>query len=217
MTFLEPTRRLPFSPRLSYDGRYGASLVSLVLGGYLLLNSNITQLAIALGGSTAFAPDQVAYFSIQFIFAIAVIVFGFAIAPAALGRRVMAVVLALVLIILWTLLYTARITGTGGPLPFASGFVSAPAFIVTLVLATGWLIVRERPWVTYLLLLLTLLAGAIPFSLVLNGASAVPTQLAGFLVAAVVGAGIAWLARAVAGAIQQSHDRDPLVDEPPAV
>ena len=217
MSFVEPTRRLTFSPRFSYDGRYGASLVSLVLGGYLLLNSNISQLAIALGGISSFAPDQVAYFVVQYVFAIAVILFGFAIAPAASGRRVIAVVLALVLIIVWTVLYTARITGAGGPLPFASGFITAPSFIVPLVIAAGWLIVRERPGVTYLFLLLTLLGGAIPFFFVLNAVPAIAAQFVSFVVALVVGVGIAWLARAVAGAIQTRHDRSLLVDEAPGV
>jgi hypothetical protein len=213
--FVEPTRRLTFS-RFSYDGRYGASLVSLVLGGWLLLNANVAQLAIGLGGIATYGADQVAYFLIQYIFAIAVILFGLGIAPATSGRRVIAVVLALVLIVVWTVLYTARITGAAGPLPFATGFITAPSFIVPLVTATGWLIVRERPGVSYVFLLLTLLGGAAPFFLVLNAAPSIASQVVGFIVAGVVGIGIAWAARAVAGAIQHSHDRSPLVDEPPA-
>jgi hypothetical protein len=214
--FVEPTRRLVFSPRFSYDTRYGASVVSLVLGGYLLLNANIAQLAVALGGIANYPIEQVAYFVVQYLFAILVVLFGFAVAPATSGRRVIAVVVALVLIIVWTLLFTARLTGAGGPLPFASGFFTSPAFLVPLVIGLGWLIVRERPGVTYLFLLLSLIGGAVPFLFVLNAAPAIASQFVSWLVAGIVGVGIAWLARAVAGAIQHSHDRSPLVDPPPA-
>ncbi|MEO8261933.1 MAG: hypothetical protein ABI566_05120 [Pseudolysinimonas sp.] len=215
-TWVEPTRRLTFSPRFTYEGRYGAAITALVLGGYLLLNANVSQLAIALGGVSSFAPEQTAYFLLQFVFAVAVILFGLAVAPATSGRRVIAVVLVLVLVLVWLVLVVARLTGAGGPMPFVSGFVTPSSFIVPLVTALGWLIVRERPAVSYLFLLLAILGGVVPFALAFNGAPALLSQLVLIPLAGALGVAIAWLARAVAGAIQRSHLSDGYVDPPVA-
>jgi hypothetical protein len=173
MTFVEPTRRLTYSPRFTYDGRYGASLVAVLLGGYLILSANLSPLALALGGVSSIPPEQTAYLFLQYAFAVAVLLFGLAVAPGTTGRRVIAAVVALVLLVLWTILFSARLTGAAGPLPFATGFFTAPSLIVPLAGATGWLIVRERPAISYLALLLAFLGGLIPFLLVLNAAPAI--------------------------------------------
>lgn len=214
--WVEPTRRLPFSPRVAYTGRYGTSVTALVLGSYLLLTTNVSQLAIGLGGISSFTPDQMAFFVIQFLTAVAVIVFALAAAPATTGRRVIAIVVVLVLVLIWLILVTARITGNAGPLPFTMGFVTPQSFIVPLVTVLGWFIVRERPAVSYLFLLLSILGGVIPFALVYNGVPALVGQLFVVPLAGVLGVGMAWLGRAVAGAIQRSHLADPYVDQPPA-
>jgi hypothetical protein len=214
VAWVEPTRRLPFSPRFTYDGRYGAALVSVVLGGYLLLTANVSQLALALGGVGAYPAEQVVLFLTQYLFAVAVLVFGLAVAPATSGRRIIAIVVVLVLLLIWTMMVAARVTGAAGPLPFASGFVVATSFIVPLVTATGWLIVRERPGISYLLLLLTLIGGALPLFFTLNALPSTFTYLVAMPLAAVLGAGIAWGARAIAAGTQRMHSHDDLVDPP---
>lgn len=216
VTWVEPTRRLSFSPRFTYEGRYGAALVSVVLGGYLLLTANISQLVLALGGVGAYPAEQVILFLTQFLIAVAVLVFGLAIAPATSGRRVIAIVVVLVLLVVWTMFVAARVTGAAGPLPFAAGFVVAPLFIVPLVTATGWLIVRERPAISYLLLLLTLIGGALSFFFLLNNLPSTFSELIKLPLAAALGAGIAWLARAIAAGTQRMHEHDDLVDPPVA-
>lgn len=216
MTWTEPTRRLTFSPRFTYEGHYGASAVALILGGYLFLNTNLSQLAIGLAGVASYPAEQVAIFLLQFVFAIVVILFGLAVAPATPARRGAAVVAALILIILWTVMFSARITGASGPLPTATGFIASPAFIVPLAVVLGWLIVRERPGITYLVLLLSLIGGAVPFALVLNGASVIVYQLLTAPLVAVLGVGMAWIARAIHAAYGSRRAADPYV-EPPAV
>jgi hypothetical protein len=211
--FVEPTRRYAYSPRITYEGRYGASLVAMVLGGYLLVVSNVSQLAIGLAGLASYPPEQTALFLMQYLFAIAVIVFGLAVAPGALGRRVIAIVVVLVLILIWTLIFTARLTGSV-PLPYASGFITAPSFIAALALPAGWLIVRERPGVSYLFLLASLFAGLVPFLFVLAAAPAGVTQWTMPPLALIVGVGIAWAARAIAALVQTRHARSGLVDPP---
>ncbi len=217
MTWTEPTRRYAYSPRFAYEGHYGASVVALVLGGYLFLNTNLSQLAIGLAGISSFPPEQVAFFLLQYLFAVAVMLFGIAVAPGSPARRGAAAVVVLVLIILWTLLFSARITGAAGPLPTATGFIAAPAFIVPLALVLGWLIVRERPGLSYLVLLLSVLGGAIPFALVLNAMPALVTQLVITPLTLVLGVGMAWIARAIHAAYGSRRAADPYVDaEPPA-
>ncbi len=210
----EPTRRLSFSPRFTYDGRYGAALVSIVLGGYLLLTANVSQLVLAASGVGAYPAEQVVLFLTEFLIAVAVLVFGLAIAPATSGRRVIAVVVVLVLLVVWTMIVAARVTGAAGPLPFASGFVVPASFIVPLVTATGWLIVRERPAISYLLLLLTAIGGALQVFFTLNALPSTFTYLVAVPLAAVLGAGVAWLARAIAAGTQRMHSHDDLVDPP---
>jgi hypothetical protein len=211
--FVEPTRRYGYSPRITYEGRYGASVVALVLGGYLLVVSNVSQLAIGLAGLATYPPEQTALFFLQYLFTVAVIVFGLAVAPGALGRRVIAVVVVLVLILIWTVIFTARLTGSV-PLPYASGFITSPSFIVALALPAGWLIVRERPGVTFLFLLASVFAGLVPFLFVLAAAPAAMVQFTVAPIALIVGAGIAWAARAVAALVQSRHAHSPLVDPP---
>jgi len=218
MSFVEPTRRYPYDPRVTYEGRYGASLVSLLLGGYLLLNTNISQLALGLTGLASYQAEQTAFFLSQYLFAVVVVMFGFAVAPGATGRRVIAAVVVLVLILLWTVLLTARITGMGGPLPYAIGFVVSTAFIVSFALPLGWLIVRERPGVSYVFLVLSILGGVIPFVASLAGIPSILAVVLNNPLALVLGVGIAWLARLVAGALQRAHANSPYVDPaPPAV
>ncbi|HWM33597.1 MAG TPA: hypothetical protein VNR36_05105 [Pseudolysinimonas sp.] len=217
MTFVEPTRRLPYSARFSYDGRYGAALVAVLLGGYLLLSADVARLALGLAGVIAFPPEQTIVLLLQYLFAIAVIVFGFAVSPAASGRRIIAIVLVLVLLVIWTMLYVARLTGSAAPLPFASGFLTAPSFIVPLALSTGWLIVRERPAITYPLLILSLFGGVVPFLMVLAAQPSAAMQLVQAPLALALGVGIAWLARLIAGAVQAARDRSGYVEAPPAV
>jgi hypothetical protein len=216
VAWVEPTRRLPFSPRFTYDGRYGAALVAVVLGGYLLLTANVSQLVLAIGGVGAYPAEQLVLFLTQYLIAVTVLLFGLAIAPATSGRRVIAIVVVLMLLVVWTTIVAARVSGATGPLPFATGFVVATSFIVPLVTATGWLIVRERPAISYLLLLLTVIGGALPFLMTLNAMPPGVSFLVAIPLTAVLGAGIAWLARAIAVGTQRMHLHDGLVDPPVA-
>jgi hypothetical protein len=213
----EPTRRLPFSPRFSYDARYGASLVAVLLGGYLLLFANVSQVTLGLSGR-GFPLEQTVYLLIQYLFAVLVVVVGLLIAPGTQGRRVFAVVAVLIVLVVWTLLVSARMTGAASPLPaFVTGFVVSPVFIVPLVTTLGWLIVRERPAVSYLLLVATLFGGTISFAATLNAVPAIVTMLIAPPIAGAIGIGIAWGARGIAATIQRMHLSDGLIDQPPAV
>ena len=200
--FTEPTRRLTFPAPFSYDGRYGASLVAVLLGSYLLLNANVSQVSLALTGFGALPANVAALLVAQLAFATVVLVAGFLIHPATGARRVAAAAIVLVGLILWIVLVSGRITGAI-QLPPLSIVVIAPSFAVTLLATAAWLIVRERPAGTYLLLILVLAGGFIPYAMVMASVDSGTSLLAVTPIAAVLGIGVAWLARAIAAGLSR--------------
>jgi hypothetical protein len=195
--FTEPTRRLTFAPPFTYDARYGASLVAILLGSYLLLGANVSQVALALSGLGGLPANVIAVLVSQLVFAVLVLVAGFLIHPATSARRLTAAVIVLAGLVVWIVLTSGRITGSI-PMPPLSIVILAPSFAVTVLATAGWLIVRERPAPTYLLLILILVGGVIPYALVMAAVDSGTSLLAVTPIAAVLGIGVAWLARAIA-------------------
>jgi hypothetical protein len=210
--FTEPTRRLTFAPPFTYDARYGASLVAVLLGTYLLLNANVSQVTMALSGLGGMPPTVTALLVTQLVFAALVLLAGVFMHPATSSRRLVAGAIVLVGLILWTALSGARITGAIR-LPQLSSVVLVPSFAVIVLATAAWLIVRERPGVTYLLLILTLVGGIIPNALVMANVDSGTSQLTAVPIAAVLGMGIAWLARAIAAGLSRGVVTAPV---PPA-
>jgi hypothetical protein len=206
--FTEPTRRLSFTPPFTYDARYGASLVAVLLGSYLLLNANVSQVALALSGLGGLPANVTALLVTQLVFAGMVLVAGFLIHPATGARRVAAAAIVLVGLILWIVLTSARITGAA-QLPALSIVVIAPSFAVTVLATAGWLIVRERPAATYLLLIVILAGGFIPYAMVMASVDSGTSLLAVTPLAAVLGIGVAWLARAIAAGLSRGAAAPP--------
>jgi hypothetical protein len=210
--FIEPTRRLTFAPPFTYDARYGASLVAVLLGTYLLLNSNVSQIAVALSGLAAMPQTVTALLVSQLVFAALVLLAGILIHPATPARRLAAGAVVLVGLILWVVISGARVTGTVR-LPPLSMVIFAPSFAITLLAVAAWLIVRERHGASYLLLILTLAGGFIPYALVMSGVDSGTNGLAVTPIAAVLGVGIAWLARAITAGLSHGVATAPV---PPA-
>ena len=204
----EPTRRLAFEPPFTYDARYGASLVAVLLGSYLLLNANVSQVALALSGLGGIPGNIAGLLLAQLVFAALVLLAGFLIHPTTPGRRLAAAAVVLIGLIMWIVLSAARVTGSI-PLPPLSIVVLAPSFAITLLATAGWLIVRERPGVTYLLLLLIIVGGVIPYVLLMAATDSGTTLLAVTPVAAVLGIGVAWVARAIAAGLSRGTDPVP--------
>ena len=141
--FIEPTRRLTFAPPFTYDARYGASLVAVLLGSYLLLNTSVSQIAVALAGLGAMPQTVTALLVTQLVFAGLVLLAGILIHPATPARRLAAGAVVLVGLILWVVLSGVRVTGAVR-LPPLSIVILAPSFVITLLAVAAWLIVRER-------------------------------------------------------------------------
>lgn len=200
--FTEPTRRLTFTPPFSYDGRYGASLVAFLLGSYLLLNANVSQVGTALSGLGGLPPTVIAVLVLQLLFAALVLIAGIVIHPTTPTRRLVAAAVVVIGLVLWFIVTTARLTGDLR-LPPLSIVLVAPSFAVTVIATAAWLIVRERPGVTYLLLILTIVGGLIPFALVMANVDSGTSQMVIIPIAAIIGIGIAWLARAIAAGLSR--------------
>ncbi|ACQ80803.1 NADH dehydrogenase (quinone) [Beutenbergia cavernae DSM 12333] len=206
--WVEPTRATPLQV-FDYSGRYGASLVAVLLGAYLVMNTNMSAFVnLATRGDALLALAL----GLQAAFGLAVLVAGLAIAPAPAAHRLLAVAAAVVVIVvagvvihLW-LMGSVRVAGA-----WTAAVLSLPG--ATLFAASlGWLIVRRRPPLTALLLLLALVPGLLNHALRLAGVSGGAVNILLMpLVVAVVGVGIAWAARAIAA----GTTRAPIYPAPP--
>ena len=175
VTWTEPTRRLTFSPRFTYEGRYGASLVALRARRLPAAQhqpcpardrarpacrrsrpsrsrSSSSSTCSRWPSSSSVSPS-----------------------PPPPGRRVIAVVVVLVLIVVWAIC-TRRASRARRvrcrSLPASSLRRRSSCRLSTVL---GWLIVRERPGSQLPALLMSLLGGAIA---VRAGAQRGPVSLA---------------------------------------
>lgn len=177
-------------PRWNASSRYGASLVAVVLGGYLAMRAGLNVMWLQ---SDA---DVIATLLLQFLVGGAVLVAGALIAPASLARRVLASVVVVAGLAVHAF---GSATVTIATPPFLLyGSMSVTLGAVTA--AAVWLIVRGRSLPTFVLLLAF---AAVPLlterlsDTVLSGITR-DDLLTAF--SAAIGVGVAWAAAAVDGA-----------------
>jgi hypothetical protein len=182
-------------------GRYGAALVATLLGGYLMATQGIGQFVQATAFGAA-PPELAALLLSRFLFGVVVLVAGFLIAPTVLWRRLTAAGIAILLTALSSVLFAGRLTGDVR-LPMESAIFLHPAFVATLAATAGWLLVRDRHPLTFLLLLLTVVVGVVPQQFALQGLPGAASELTVVPLAAVVGVGIAWAAAGISRALQR--------------
>lgn len=171
-------------------GRYGASLVAFLLGGYLLLSVN---LGFIVQGSRGLGPEAYAPLIIALFVAVAAIVLH----PASGARRGLALAIFGVGVILILIFTIANLTGgisLGRELGmFIRTVLRWDSVVVTLLLA-AWLIVRRSSPISFVFLPLTVLIGVVGlFMLLQNVPSLFAMNVINF-VALVVSVGIAWIA-----------------------
>lgn len=172
-------------------GRALASAVAVFLGGYLVLSALGGQLVNALAGFSGAGPELAVLFVLQLVFALAVVIGGYFLAPASAGRKLVASAIVVLGVILVIALMITRLTGSLGPIGGIPTMITLanPAFMTVLLVGAGWLIVRSARlgW-------LTLLAAAvlIPIQLImnLNGIGFAITQIVVLFFALVVGAAV---------------------------
>ncbi|CAN5216695.1 hypothetical protein BH11ACT3_BH11ACT3_24030 [soil metagenome] len=201
----EPTRRHPFVGRFDYSGRYAASLVTLLFAVYLQINTSFSQLVQAVAFNAGFGADITLLFVGQFVFTIACFVVAFLIAPATMARRALAAGLAVVILVVWALLFAGRLTGDirlpgNNPIGFILTNQAGAGLFAALL---GWLIVRERPALSYLVLIPIVLIGIVGYATVFAGVSSGITIMVTTVLTVIIGVAAAWGARGLATLVQR--------------
>jgi len=192
-----PTRT---SPAARTGARYGMSLVAVVLGAYLLIDGNWSSFAAVLREGD---PVLGFFFVTQLLFGVVTLVFGILVAPAPPERRAIGAIIVVVLVLIYAVFQPLYVSGMiGGGLPirgFSLSIILSPAFLVTLGASAAWLIIRERPGLSYLFLIATIFIPIILTALVFANLTSGLMSVATNVLVAVIGVGIAWGGRAVAG------------------
>lgn len=172
--------------------RYGLSVACVVLGVYLVMHWNPGPLLYAAGG-----PLFIVQTVLQLVIAGLVLVVGLAVAPTSVVRAVIAVVLAAGLIGATTALFYLRLTGgLVLPMPLLGTLISPGAAALGGALL-GWLIVRRRHPLTYVLVLGALLPGFVRHALLRGGADMGLIWFSDLLITLVVGVAGAWIAAGI--------------------
>lgn len=163
-----------------------ASAITVFVGAYLVTASVSGQLAALASGITQQPAEVVALFIVQAIFAVGVVVAGFLLAPADIGRRLIAIGLVVAAIIIAVLVQGARLRGDlgAGGLPLqltlGNGY-----FMTALAVGAGWLLVRSAK-LGWLALLLTAILIPITFVFVISGIGSAISQIVAVIVSGLV-------------------------------
>lgn len=171
--------------------RYGLALACMVLGVYLVMQWNPGPLLY--DAAPLFRVQTV----LQLAIAVLVLFLGLAVAPTSVARAAISAVLVAGLIIVASLLFYFRLTGALMLPVVMLGSLITPGYAALGGALLGWLIVRRRHPLTYLLVLGALLPGLVRHALVLAGAGAGMIWFSDLLITLVVGVGGAWIAAGV--------------------
>lgn len=207
-----PEGRAPLTPRAEHRRgvRYGSSLACVVLGVYLVMQWSPS--ALMYSAPAALVLQTVA----QLGLAIAVLLIGLALAPTSVARAAIAVVLAVGLLVIVTALFYLRLTGSFLlPVPVLwSVLIPGTAALGSGLL--GWLIVRRRHPLTYVLVLGALLPGVVRHLLLMGGAESGVIWFSDLVTAFVVGVGGAWIAAGISHVLGGRRTSAPATSPPAA-
>lgn len=174
--------------------RYGISLTAVLFGVYLVLQWNPGPL-LTFGSSP---PLLMAQSLFQLSIAVLLAAVGLAVAPASPARTLPMALLVLVLVPLSALALYLRMTGWLPPMPVWLWNLMSPGTVALGTALLGWLVVRSRPVLTYVLVLGALLPALGRFAVLIAGAETSLVWYTDLLLSAVVGVGAAWVAALVA-------------------
>lgn len=132
--------------------RYGAALVGVLFATYLNAATDFTAYIVSAGYAGSLGSDVPLLNIVQFATIVVLYVVSFALIPGSAARRLAAVTLAVVVLMLWATFGILRGTGR---IPEASGFwfVALDQGMIALVVSVGgWLLVRGRHPLAFLVL-----------------------------------------------------------------
>ncbi|WP_404430313.1 hypothetical protein LG299_11455 [Microbacterium lacus] len=139
--------------RFDRNARYGAALVGTLFATYLCVSTDFSAFVQAANYAGTLGTDQPLVDLFEYLLMLGLFVVSFSIAPTTAGRRLGAVTLAAVVLLLWAAVGIER--GVGNivdPIEFWT-FVTGQGFIALVVGLGGWLIVRERHPLAFIVLL----------------------------------------------------------------
>lgn len=175
--------------RTPAPGRALASAVAVFLGGYILVQSLSSNLATYLAVQAAREPEAAVLLLTQLVFALAVVVVGFFLAPAPVGRKFLASALVVVGSILVVVTQAMRVSGAirwgAGGVPLTMTLINA-FFMVALTVGAGWLIVRSAR-VGWLALLATVILIPLPYLFTVANISWAIIQIVMLILLGIVG------------------------------
>ena len=176
------------------DYRTLASAIAVFVGGYLVTMAVSGQLAFLLGGRSQVGGEVIAFLLAQALFAVAVVAGGLLLARASIGRRLVAVAIVVLVVVLTLVFLGARLNGSLGALGVPMSYTLANAhFMSVLGVGAAWLIVRS-PGLGWLAVLLPAVLIPIPYGLAIAGIPGGASQLvlvvlSGVILAVIVLAG----------------------------
>lgn len=181
------------SPRAEHRRgvRYGLSLACVVLGVYLVMQWSPSALMAAL------VPLLMLQTVLQLMIAISVLLIGLALAPTSAARAVISAVLAAGLLVVVTVLSYLQLTGVLALPARMLWSVLIPGTAALGGAMLGWLIVRRRHPLTYVLVLGALAPGLVRYVLLMSGAEPGLIWFSDLLVTFVAGVGGAWIAAGI--------------------
>ena len=194
--------------RVTFDTgtRYGIALVGVLFAAYLNVATGFTTFLQAVDYGGTLGSDQSIVNAVQFLTILGLYVAAFAIAPAPGSRRLAAITLACVVLFLWATFGIERSIGNiSEPVGFWL-FVLNQGFITLVVSLGGWLLVRQRHPLAFVVLVVAvvppIVAGVLRNASVTSGAY----QLVIEAIVVLGGIGAAWAAWAIDRGVRGRRD-----------
>lgn len=196
--------------RFDRNARYGAALVGVLFAGFLNIATDFSAFIQAANYAGVLGTDVPAVDFAEFVLILGIYLAAFILMPASGARRLAAVTLACVVLLLWATIGIERGVGNiDHPVAFWT-FVVNQGLITLVVALGGWLLVRGRHPLAFLVLLLALVPPLVSVLLVQASATTGAYILVTEGTVIVLGIGGAWLAafidRLVRGRFQPSVD-----------
>ncbi|GAA3204220.1 hypothetical protein [Microbacterium terregens] len=183
-------------PELRFDrnARYGAALVGVLFAGFLNIATDFSAFIQAANYAGALGTDVPAVDFAEFVLILGIYITAFVLMPASGARRLGAVTLACVVLLLWATIGIERGIGNiDHPVAFWT-FVVNQGLITLVVALGGWLLVRGRHPVAFIVLLLAVIPPIVSRILVDASATSGAYTLVSDAMVIVFGIGGAWLA-----------------------
>lgn len=183
-------------PPLRFDrnARYGAALVGVLFAGYLNIATDYSAFIEAANYAGALGTDVPVVDFVEFMLVLGVFVTSFALIPTSGARRLGAITLAFVVLLLWATVGIERGVGNIDQPVALWTFLVNQGLITLIVALGGWLIVRGRHPLASVVLLLALIPPVVSRILVDVSATSGAYALVTEAMVVVFGIGGAWLA-----------------------